>query len=56
MPRLHFALVLHNHQPVGNYGFVMEQVFNEAYAPMLRALSEHPGVRVAIHNSGPLFD
>jgi alpha-amylase len=56
MPRLYLGLVLHNHQPVGNYGFVIEQVYQQAYAPMLAALERHPGVRVAMHNSGCLLD
>ena len=52
MPRLHLGIVLHNHQPVGNYGSVIEQVYNQAYAPMLAALERHPGIRIAMHNSG----
>jgi len=54
--RLELGLVLHNHQPVGNYGFVIADVYRKAYAPMLDALERHPGVRVAMHHSGPLID
>ena len=56
MARLHLGIVLHNHQPVGNYGYVIEQVYEQAYEPMLAALERHPGVRIALHNSGCLFD
>lgn len=56
MPRLYLGIVLHNHQPVGNYGFVFERLYHDAYEPMLGALERHPGVRIALHNSGPLFD
>jgi hypothetical protein len=56
MRRLYLGLVLHNHQPVGNYGFVIEHVYQQAYGPMLDALERHPAVRVAIHTSGCLFD
>ncbi|MBI5290117.1 MAG: DUF1926 domain-containing protein [Chloroflexi bacterium] len=56
MSRLYLGLVLHNHQPVGNYGFVIEDVYEKAYQPMLEALERHPGVRVALHTSGCLFD
>jgi alpha-amylase len=56
MNRLFLGIVLHNHQPVGNYGFVIEQLFNDAYEPMLAALERHPAIRVGLHNSGPLFD
>ncbi len=56
MARLHLGIVLHNHQPVGNYDFVIAQVYEQAYEPMLAALERHPGVRIALHNSGCLFD
>jgi len=54
--RLYLGLALHNHQPVGNYSFVIEDVYEKAYRPMLEALERHPGVRVAFHTSGCLFE
>jgi alpha-amylase len=54
--RIALALVLHNHQPVGNFGWVMEEVHRQAYRPMLEALARHPGIRVAVHYSGPLLE
>ena len=56
MARLYLGIVLHNHQPVGNYGFVIEHLYEQAYEPMLAALERHAGIRVAFHNSGPLWD
>ncbi len=53
--RVSLALVIHNHQPVGNFGWVIEDVFERAYAPMLGALERHPGVRLGLHYSGPLL-
>ncbi|HEX5239611.1 MAG TPA: 4-alpha-glucanotransferase, partial [Candidatus Limnocylindrales bacterium] len=53
--RIALALVLHNHQPVGNFGWVIEDVFEHAYAPMLAALERHPRIRVGLHYSGPLL-
>jgi len=50
------SLVLHNHQPVGNFGFVFEENYQRAYAPMLDALERHPGVRLGLHYTGPLLD
>jgi alpha-amylase len=50
------GLVIHNHQPVGNYPFVFEQVYHDAYLPFLEALERHPGVRVSLHYSGSLLD
>ncbi len=50
------ALTLHNHQPIGNFGWVLAEVYDQAYKPMLDALDRHPGVRVGLHYSGPLLD
>jgi len=49
------SLVIHNHQPVGNFGWVIEDVYEHAYSPLLGALERHPGVRLALHYSGPLL-
>ena len=54
--RISLALVIHNHQPVGNFGWVIEDTFRTAYEPMLAALERHPGVRVGLHYSGPLLE
>ncbi len=55
-PTVAFALVLHDHQPVGNFGWVIADVFERAYAPMVEALRRHPAVRAALHYSGPLIE
>jgi 4-alpha-glucanotransferase len=54
--RISLALTLHNHQPIGNFGWVFAEVFDKAYAPMVEALERHPGVRVGLHYSGPLLE
>jgi 4-alpha-glucanotransferase len=54
--RISLALVLHNHQPVGNFPWVVEEVFERAYEPMVAALEEHPTIRLALHYSGPLLE
>jgi hypothetical protein len=55
-PRISLALAIHNHQPVGNFGWVIGDVHDHAYRPMLDALDRHPGVRLALHYTGPLLD
>jgi len=50
--RVSLALVIHNHQPVGNFGWVIEDVYERAYSPLLGALERHPGIRLALHYSG----
>ncbi|MGZ8501546.1 MAG: alpha-amylase/4-alpha-glucanotransferase domain-containing protein [Candidatus Limnocylindrales bacterium] len=54
--RISLALVLHNHQPVGNFGWVIAETYERAYLPMLAALERHPGIRVGLHYTGPLLD
>jgi alpha-amylase len=55
-PRISLALTIHNHQPVGNFGWVFAEVYDQAYLPMLEALERHPAVRLSLHYSGPLLD
>lgn len=55
-PRISLALALHNHQPVGNFGWVFAEVYERAYQPMIEALERHPGVRLSLHYTGPLLD
>ncbi len=54
-PRISLALAFHNHQPVGNFGWVFADVYEQAYLPMLEALERHPSVRVSLHYTGPLL-
>ena len=54
--RISLTLVIHNHQPVGNFGWVFEDVFEKAYGPMIAALDRHPKVRVGLHYTGPLLE
>ncbi len=54
--RIALALAIHNHQPVGNFGWVFEDVYETAYAPLLDALERHPGVRLSLHYTGPLIE
>jgi alpha-amylase/alpha-mannosidase (GH57 family) len=53
--RISLALTLHNHQPVGNFGWVIADTYEHAYLPMLEALERHRGVQLALHYSGPLL-
>ncbi len=56
MPQLTLGLALHNHQPVGNFPYVFERAYRQAYEPMVGALERHPAIRLALHYSGPLLD
>ena len=56
MTKIYLALALHNHQPVGNFDFVFEEAYQKSYYPLLQALEKHPKIRLAIHNTGCLYD
>ena len=56
MKRICLGLAIHNHQPLGNFPWVFEDAYQQAYLPMLEALLRHPSISVALHYSGCLFD
>ncbi len=53
---IHLGLLLHNHQPVGNFPWVFQLVYEEAYLPMIEAVERHPNVRLSLHYTGSLLD
>ena len=53
---VNFMYAIHNHQPVGNFGHVLEKSFETCYRPQLEVLKAHPGVRMSAHHSGPLLE
>ncbi|MSQ31997.1 MAG: DUF1926 domain-containing protein [Dehalococcoidia bacterium] len=56
MNQINFSLVLHNHQPVGNFPWVFEDAYAKCYLPMVHALEKHPLIKASLHYSGPLID
>jgi len=53
--RLHLVLVIHAHQPCGNFGHVLERAFKDSYLPFIELLEKHPSVHIGLHYSGPLL-
>ncbi len=51
----HFVLIIHAHQPAGNFQHVFEECYKNSYDAFLTLVEKHPGVRVALHYSGPLL-
>ncbi len=49
------VLIVHDHQPVGNFDGVFRQAHDDAYAPFLAFLERRPEIRLALHTSGPLL-
>jgi 4-alpha-glucanotransferase len=54
--KVHLVLVIHSHQPVGNFDAILEKIYQQSYLPFLQHLSRHPGVRMGLHYTGPLLE
>src|SRR5260370_8423466 len=56
MPQdFHPALLIHAHQPCGNFEHVLEKAYETCYLPFIKRLEKHPGIHVGLHYSGPLL-
>lgn len=53
--KIHLALGVHNHQPIGNWDWVIEDSYQHSYMPFIDVLERHPGVHVTIHYAGHLL-
>ncbi len=53
---INLMIGIHNHQPVGNFGWVFADAFEHSYGPFLEALKRHPEIKITLHNTGPLLD
>ena len=53
---VNLLLGFHNHQPVGNFDFVLEKAYQRAYKPFLDLIVQYPRVKFTVHNSGPLLE
>ena len=56
MSRVSFALLVHAHQPVGNFDHVIEEAYKRSYSPFVQVLAKHPKIRVSLHYSGILLE
>ena len=54
-PHAHLCLVLHNHQPVGNFDGVFEQAYQDSYLPFLEVFEPFEALQLSLHTSGPLM-
>jgi len=54
-PPFHLLLIVHAHQPAGNFEHVFEECYRTSYDPFLAMIEKHPGVRLGLHYSGPLL-
>ena len=54
-PHAHLCLVLHNHQPIGNFDGVFEQAYQDSYLPFLEVFEPYEQLQISLHTSGPLM-
>ncbi len=50
------VLLIHNHQPVGNFDHVFEDAYQRSYLPFLEVFENFTPLRISLHISGPLFE
>ena len=50
------VLLIHNHQPVGNFDHVFEEAYSRSYLPFLEIFERFAPLRISLHISGPLFE
>ena len=53
---IYLSLVIHNHQPVGQFDFVNEHATRTAYEPLTALLEAHPNIACGLHFTGSLLD
>ncbi len=56
MHKTYFTLVIHNHQPVGNFDHVIEDAYRMAYLPFIEVMEGFPQIPFGMHISGPLWE
>ena len=54
-PAFNVVLIIHAHQPSGNFEHVFEECYRNSYDAFLSLIEKHPKIRMALHYSGPLL-
>jgi len=54
MKKLLFGI--HNHQPVGNFDWVLKFAYEKSYLPFLEIVRDYPEFKFALHITGPLWE
>jgi alpha-amylase len=55
-PNLRLVIVLHNHQPIGNFDGVFECAYQDSYKAFLDVYEQYSGLPIALHTSGSLME
>lgn len=52
----YFLIMIHNHQPIGNFKDVFLKAFYNSYIPFLEKILKYKNINIALHTSGILFE
>ncbi len=52
----YFLIMIHNHQPIGNFKDVILKAFYNSYIPFLEKILKYKNINIALHTSGILFE
>lgn len=56
MQPIQLVLGVHLHQPVGNFGWVLEEAHQQSYAPFLEVFRDFPSLKLVWHCTGFLLE
>jgi 4-alpha-glucanotransferase len=56
MAKLKFLFGIHNHQPLGNFDHVFEELYGQCYQPYFEVLQQFPQLKTTAHFSGCLLE
>lgn len=56
MPKFQLVLLIHAHQPIGNFEDVLESAFQKSYLPFIELIEKHSTIRMGLHYSGSLLE
>ncbi|MHA1983268.1 MAG: alpha-amylase/4-alpha-glucanotransferase domain-containing protein [Candidatus Hodarchaeales archaeon] len=56
MSKVYFPIAFHAHQPLDNFDWVIEEIYNKSYQPLLEAIERHEKIKVDFHFSGALLE
>lgn len=52
----YFLIMIHNHQPIGNFKDVIFKAFYNSYIPFLEKVYKYKNINITLHTSGILFE
>jgi alpha-amylase len=56
LSKVYFPIAFHAHQPLDNFDWVIEEIYNKSYQPLLEAIERHEKINVDFHFSGALLE